>query len=182
MILERQRQFGINETHQRWLRGNCFYPPGCEDLSHCAVSTALDGQIISDFQDAATQAASGLDSPPPDCDQVAFWLYCLARNLFASDRPELRSEILRDPESGGIVRDLLGSSVAYCSRLAAEGERVNKRDAPQQEPVRLVISKPSWMNLSRGFDAYAVEYDALAADIDPAPRKMGAYAGGVSEG
>jgi hypothetical protein len=134
VLLDRQRHVGINETHSRWLKGFCFYEPGSEDLKRCQVGTGIDGQIISDFQDVATQVASGLGCPP-GIDPVAFCLYCLARNLSESDRPELRSEILGEKDVGGIVPDLLGSLVSYCSRLAAESGRRAIAKESQQEPM-----------------------------------------------
>lgn len=132
-LITQQRNLGITETHERWLRGSCFYPPGYEDLSRCRVRTGINGQIISDFQDIATQGAFKLGCPS-GTDPVAFWLYCLARNLFESDTRELRSEILGDPESGGIVHDLAGSCIGFCSRLAAESERsARSQPAPHTE-------------------------------------------------
>ena len=121
-LLMEQRNLGITETHERWLRGSCFYPPGYEDLSRCRVRTGINGQIISDFEDIATRGAFELGCPP-ETNPVAFWLYCLTRSLLESDRAELLSEVLGDIDSGGIIHDLLTSSAGYCSRLAAESER-----------------------------------------------------------
>jgi hypothetical protein len=132
-LVTEQRNLGLTETHERWLRGSCFYPPGYEDLSRCRIRTAINGQIVSEFQDLATQGAYQLGCPS-EVEPVGFWLYCLVRNLFESDRRELRSEILGDPESGGIVHDLAGSCIGFCSRLATESERsVRTQPRPHTE-------------------------------------------------
>jgi hypothetical protein len=82
----------------------------------------INGQITSEFRDIATQGAFAL-ACPPDLDPVAFWLFCLAQNLFGSSAREIAGEIIGDPETGGFVQDLLASSLAFCSRLAADSER-----------------------------------------------------------
>jgi hypothetical protein len=81
----------------------------------------LDSEFRSKFEDVATQAAIALGCPP-DADLVKFWLFCLCSDLLQNSPDGGRRELLHSVPDGGFFVDLLGSSAAYCSRLAAKAD------------------------------------------------------------
>jgi len=122
----RQRQALKENRDDKWVRGYCFYDTDRGDLSRCRASEAIDGTMISEFEYSATKSAVALRFPE-GTRPVSFWIYCLAQDLLKSSRPEIRREIQGGPENQGIIHDLLGSSVGYCSRLAARAEVLRGR-------------------------------------------------------
>ena len=113
-LLQRQRSALTHDTDGRWLRGYCRFDLQAGRRSSRAGG--YDGRFISDFDEIATHAATGLRCVS-ECEPVEFWIYCLGLDLKASPDKEVRHQMLLN-ESLGIVHGLVEASAAYCSRLA----------------------------------------------------------------
>jgi hypothetical protein len=117
-LSRRQRDsLGLDREHPRWLRGFCSH---LDDnvLAYCDVDGGLDSEFRSKFEEVTTQAAIALGCPP-SADPVEFWLTCLCLDLLQNSPYGGRGELLQSVPGGGFFVDLLASSAAYCSRLAA---------------------------------------------------------------
>jgi hypothetical protein len=121
-LLSRQREILKLETRDEWLKAYCDFSAEHGEFGRCRVQGGLDGRLISDFDDIATQAAKGLGCPP-GVNPLTFWLYNLAQDLLRSSNPQIRHEFSPGGEWGGYIQGLLESSAGYCSRLAAIAER-----------------------------------------------------------
>jgi hypothetical protein len=120
-LSSRQRAIlGIDRDHPKWLRGFCSRLDDNE-LAYCDVDGGLDSEFRSKFEEVTTQAAIALGSPR-DADPVKFWLFCLCSDLLQNSPAGATLELLRSAPGGGFIVDLLGSSAAYCSRLAAKAD------------------------------------------------------------
>jgi len=127
----RQRDvLGIDQEHRKWLKGYCSR---LEDdvLAYCDVDGGLDSEFRSRFEDVASQAGIALDGPPGR-SPVDHWVSCLCLDLLQNSPESSSRELLQSVAGGGFIVDLLASSAAYCSRLAAKAERQARG---QTEPV-----------------------------------------------
>jgi hypothetical protein len=114
---------GLDREHPKWLRGYCSRLEGDSgEFAYCDIDGGLDPQFRSKFDDVATQAALALGSPP-DGKSVEFWVSSLCLDILQNSVEAGGAELLRPVSGGGFIVDLLGSSAAYCSRLAAMADR-----------------------------------------------------------
>jgi hypothetical protein len=121
-LSSRQRAFlGTDRDHPKWLRGFCSRLDD-NKLAYCDVDGGLDSEFRSKFEEVTTQAAIALGCPP-DADPVKFCLFCLCSDLLQNSPDGGRGELLQSVPGGGFFVDLLASSAAYCSRLAAKADR-----------------------------------------------------------
>jgi hypothetical protein len=120
-LSSRQRAvLGIDREHPRWLRGFCSRLDD-DELTYRKVDGGLDSEFRSKFEEVTTQAAIALGRPPA-ADPVEFWLSCLCSDLLQNSPSGATRELLQSVPGGGFIVDLLGSSAAYCSRLAAKAD------------------------------------------------------------
>jgi hypothetical protein len=118
-LASRQRDaLGLDQEHPKWLRGYCSrLEEDAGELAYSEVDGGLDAEFRSKFDDVATQVAIALGNPA-NGDPVLSCLSCLCLDLLQNSSEAGRTELLRSVPGGGFIVDLLGSSAAYCSRLA----------------------------------------------------------------
>jgi hypothetical protein len=124
-------------------------------LAYCDVDGGLDAAFRSKFEDVASQAAVALGRPP-NADPAKFWLSCLCLDLLQDSPEGARAELLRPVPGGGFIIDLLGSSAAYCSRLAAKAEAC-ANEKLSRSPQSTFGSPPEVVTGSRGSEETAVK-------------------------
>lgn len=134
-LRDRQQQVLQQPTHPKWLKGYCF---GVGD----SVRDGMDASLVSDFEDIVTQSAYALGCPPEE-DPLRFWVHALADDLRKDRRPEIRRELFAGGDGGGIIQDLIGSSLGYCSRLAAAAERQTRAKANLDKTRMSDTSQPA---------------------------------------
>jgi hypothetical protein len=93
--------------------------PTDSPMACCEVDGGFDAELRSTFEEITTQAAIALGRPP-DADPVEFWLSCLCLDLLQNSPDGVTRGLLQSVPRGGFIVDLLGSSAAYCSRLASK--------------------------------------------------------------
>jgi hypothetical protein len=136
-LSNRQRDaLGIDREHTKWLQGFCSHLDD-DELANGEVNGGLDRDFRNKFDEVATQAALALGCPP-NADPVEFWLGCLCLDLLQNSPNGASRELLQPVPAGGFIVDLLGSSAAYCSRLAAmadrhANEKLNGSPTPKEE-------------------------------------------------
>jgi hypothetical protein len=150
VLLKRQQSILKQDTHEKWLKTYLDFSKEFGDFGRYKLSGGLDGNLISEFEDLATQAARSLECPP-DTDPVGFWLQGLGQDLLKSLKPEIRREFQGD-ERFGNIRGLLESCVGYCSRLAAKAEREASESRFQKDAMPLTTGG----NPSRGVTKGAI--------------------------
>src|SRR5581483_7127681 len=135
-LLQRQWSALQRDTHPRWLRGYCRFDLQAGRRSSRAGG--YDGRFISDFDEIATRAATGLRCVS-EFEPVESWIYCLGLDLKASADKDVRHHMLLH-ESVGIVHGLVEASAAYCSRLAGRALST-PRSATGQVSRRIYVDK-----------------------------------------
>jgi hypothetical protein len=147
----RQRDaLGIDREHPRWLRGYCSrLEEDSGKLAYCDVEGGLDAEFRSKFEDVATQAAIALGCSP-DGDPLNFWLCCLCLDLLQNSTEAASKELLQSVPGGGFIVDLLGSSAAYCSRLAAKADLRASENLSQSPPQSIIGDSPEAVTGSSG--------------------------------
>lgn len=112
----RQRS-SIRPNDPRWLVGHFRYGDGTSPSEYFEVRGGLGGGIRDFFDDISAQAGLGLGCPP-GLHSSSFWLSSLCQDLLHAPPQRAYGELLLQAEGEVIVHDLLGSSSAFCSRLA----------------------------------------------------------------
>jgi len=123
-LATRQRSILREDTRREWLEASCRFFKEDGPFGRCLREGGLDGDLISQFEYAATRGACALGWPPDvnDVKPVEFWIYRLSQNLLKAQDPLIKKEFSGD-ETIGCIQGLLESSAGYCSRLAAAAER-----------------------------------------------------------
>lgn len=138
---------GIDPDHPKWLQGSCSYLYDAQH-SNCDVTGGLDPEFQHRFADVATQSAIALGCPPGGKPEL-FWVTCLCLDILQDSEDGGRSELMLSVIDGGIFRDLLRASVAYCSRLARKAEiralgsnsTAGTGSAEQSPPAQVLVSQ-----------------------------------------
>lgn len=121
VLAKRQRSSLGQGTHARWLKVYLDFSKDAGEFGRYRFQGGLDGNLLSEFEDLATQGAYALGCPP-NVEPVGFWLHGLGQDLLRATKPEIRSEFSPGGAWGGYIPGLLNSCAAYCSRLAATAE------------------------------------------------------------
>jgi hypothetical protein len=154
-------ELGANREHPRWLRGYGSYL--YDEQAAAGVLGGLDAELFSKFEDVATQGAIALGCPA-NADPLEFWTSCLCLDLLQNSPDGNTRELLRPVRDGGIIVDLLGSSAAYCSRLAAQADRgPKKRIAKPQVPEQQLLTND-----------FVAPQPVVLADVNSAPGNIDA--------
>jgi hypothetical protein len=122
-LSRRQARLGIDREHSQWLSGFCsrLFDDEAGIGSYCSVEGGQyqEGELRSKFIEVSIQCGNALGCPA-ETDPAAFWVSCLCLDLLQEQRTR---ELLQSAPGGGLIVDLLSSSAAYCSRLAAMAGR-----------------------------------------------------------
>jgi len=92
-LLTRQLSFVLQDTREEWRRGRCHFSSEYGEFGRCWREGGFDGRFINEFEEVATRGAYARGCRS-GVEPVAFWIYCLGKDLLKAREPETRREFI----------------------------------------------------------------------------------------